>query len=81
MKPTVELDMLRWAFPNAAAEIDRIAAKVKEAGKHCIWGTRPPTESPSACDDAYRPLCHSCVSTHGTTSNQVSTRTVSESRR
>jgi len=56
-----ELEMIRAFYPAAAAEIDRIAAKVKAAGKHCIWGTRPPgTRNKPAANQRELPLCWSC---------------------
>lgn len=55
-----ELDEIRYWYPKAAEEIDRIACKVKEAGKHCVWGTRPPKDGKSGRKRKALPLCTSC---------------------
>jgi len=53
-----ELAEIRKFYPAAAAEIDRIAALVKDAGQHHIWGTRPgKRKHPDQLD---LPLCYSC---------------------
>lgn len=52
-----ELNEIRQFYPAAAAEIDRIAEKVKACGKHSVWGTRP-TKRP---DPRQSQLCFSCV--------------------
>lgn len=56
-----ELDEIRLFYPRAAAEIDRIADKVRAAGKHCVWGTRPPTDDPNQTEFPFGPMCHSCA--------------------
>jgi len=55
-----ELDEIRYWYPKAADEIDRIAEKVKEAGKHCVWGTRPPKSGAKERKTPSLPLCTSC---------------------
>jgi len=59
-----ELEMIRGFYPETAAEIDAIAEKVRAAGKHSIWGTRPPgsKKNPKQVD---LPLCFSCSAKHG----------------
>lgn len=52
-----ELEVVRGFYPAAAQEIDRIAQKVKAAGKHCEWGTRPARMRSST---RQLPLCFSC---------------------
>ena len=52
-----ELDVVRGFYPEAAREIDRIAEKVKAAGKHHEWGTRP---ARAAKPNRQLPLCFSC---------------------
>jgi 3'-phosphoadenosine 5'-phosphosulfate sulfotransferase (PAPS reductase)/FAD synthetase len=37
-----ELEEIRFWYPKAAAEIDRLAERCREAGVHAKWGTRPP---------------------------------------
>lgn len=54
-----ELDVIRGFYPKAAAEIDRIAEKVKAAGKHCVWGERP--SRPIDPNQMLLPLCTSCA--------------------
>lgn len=39
-----ELKEIRLWYPKTAARIDAIAERVKAAGKHCVWGTRPPSK-------------------------------------
>jgi 3'-phosphoadenosine 5'-phosphosulfate sulfotransferase (PAPS reductase)/FAD synthetase len=56
-----ELEMIRSFYPAAAEEIDRIAVNVKAAGKHCVWGTRPPgTRNKPDPRQMELPLCWSC---------------------
>jgi len=55
-----ELEEIRRFYPAAAAEIDRISALVKDAGKHHVWGTRPGKRIHP--DQAELPLCWSCQS-------------------
>lgn len=55
-----ELDEIRFWYPRAAAEIDRIAEKVKAAGMHHVWGTRPPKDDPGQELMPFLPLCTSC---------------------
>ncbi len=37
-----ELEEIRFWYPKAAQEIDRLAEKCRAAGVHATWGTRPP---------------------------------------
>ena len=37
-----ELEEIRFWYPKAAAEIDRLAERCRAAGVHDKWGTRPP---------------------------------------
>ena len=55
-----ELDDIRHFYPQAAAEIDRIAANVRAAGKHADWGTPPPCKT-KKYDDSQMMLCFSCL--------------------
>ena len=57
-----ELNEIRLHYPKAAAEIDRIAAEVKKAGKHCVWGTAPPGKKNKPDSRQMElPLCFSCT--------------------
>lgn len=58
-----ELEYIRRFYPDTAAEIDRIAAKVKQAGKPHKWGERPDDKpiNPAQID---LPLCYSCQAKH-----------------
>lgn len=56
-----ELEELRMFYPAAAAEIDRIAERAKAAGKHCIWGTRPPRCSKKKEKIGGGHMCTQCV--------------------
>ena len=53
-----ELEEIRRFYPDAAKEIDRIAALVKDAGQHHTWGTRPGKRVHP--DQGDLPLCWSC---------------------
>lgn len=55
-----ELEELRFFYPDAAAEIDRIAARAEAAGKHAKWGCRPPGRSCPKLQLKSQPLCVSC---------------------
>jgi 3'-phosphoadenosine 5'-phosphosulfate sulfotransferase (PAPS reductase)/FAD synthetase len=55
-----ELEELRFFYPEAAAEIDRIAAKVKAAGHSWNWGCRPPSKCSKKANIKSQPLCTSC---------------------
>lgn len=60
-----ELEEIRMFYPAAAEEIDRIADLVEAAGKHCVWGTRPPrSSSRSDKNQMELPLCFSCSAKH-----------------
>lgn len=59
-----ELDVIRGFYPEAAAEIDRISAKVKAAGQHCVWGTRPEASRQEQPHPDQLPLCFSCKAKH-----------------
>lgn len=53
-----ELNEIRLFYPAAAAEIDRIARLVSEAGQHSRWGERPARKISEHQMDM--PLCWSC---------------------
>ncbi len=53
-----ELDVIRGFYPDAAEEIDRISEKVKVAGKHYEWGTRPAARTKYS--NRQLSLCFSC---------------------
>lgn len=54
-----ELEVIRAHYPAAAEEIDRIAAKAKEAGVPCVWGRRPGESIPDLQPDE-QTMCSSC---------------------
>lgn len=58
-----ELQMIRDFYPEAAAEIDRIQARVFEAGHTWGWEDRPPKGYDSRQEDMFMPLCVRCTST------------------
>ena len=45
-----ELGQLRFFYPEAAEEIDRVQKIAKAAKVHCVWGTPPPKKPPYAGD-------------------------------
>ena len=53
-----DLEKFAEMYPDAAKEIDRIAALVKDAGQHHTWGTRPGKRVHP--DQGDLPLCWSC---------------------
>jgi 3'-phosphoadenosine 5'-phosphosulfate sulfotransferase (PAPS reductase)/FAD synthetase len=55
-----ELAELKFFYPKEAAHIERIQERAKAAGKHCVWGVRPPKKS-QINSIASMPLCTSCV--------------------
>jgi 3'-phosphoadenosine 5'-phosphosulfate sulfotransferase (PAPS reductase)/FAD synthetase len=58
-----ELEVIRYHYPKAAEEIDR------KAGKHCVWGTRPPKDEPGQELMPFLPLCTSCEFKFSTQNN------------
>lgn len=54
-----ELEMIRIYAPDVAEEIDRLSAIAREAGTHCIWGTRKKSEKGLITVET-GPLCSSC---------------------
>lgn len=67
-----ELEWIAQFFPDTAQRIRDLEAKAKEAGVHCVWGTRPPrkgkkavanVESDEVADSAVGDLCKTCVTT------------------
>jgi hypothetical protein len=52
-----ELEMIRFFFPDTAAEIDELERKAKAAKKHCVWGTRPPRKPKGATRDTWLCFC------------------------
>lgn len=52
-----ELEYIRKFYPDTAAEIDRITAKVEAVGKPCKWGERPSKANKNSIN---LPLCTSC---------------------
>lgn len=59
-----ELEEIRFWYPRAAAQIDRLAEQARAAGVHAKWGTRPPEKpDPLQLDIMESPsggLCWSC---------------------
>lgn len=55
-----EIDRVRRHAPDVAAEIDRLAAIAGEAGKHAVWGTRPPSQKKGLVVAESGPLCSTC---------------------
>ena len=53
-----ELNEIRMFYPDAAEEIDRIAALAREAGVPSRWGERPTPQAPP--NQIEMPLCWSC---------------------
>jgi 3'-phosphoadenosine 5'-phosphosulfate sulfotransferase (PAPS reductase)/FAD synthetase len=62
-----ELNEIRMWYPKAAAEIDRLAEKCREAGVHAKWGERPPAKADPAQLDIGPTggLCWSCDARRG----------------
>ncbi len=42
-----ELEQIRFFYPAAAARIEALQDRAREAGVHCVWGTRPPKQPKS----------------------------------
>ena len=56
-----ELKKIETYFPKDAAKIYRLQEEVKEKGKHCVWGTRPPkARELNQYDIPFMPLCSGC---------------------
>jgi 3'-phosphoadenosine 5'-phosphosulfate sulfotransferase (PAPS reductase)/FAD synthetase len=55
-----EYAQIAHAYPEAAAEIRRLEGLAKEAGVHCVWGTRPPREAAGRDEAPLFSLCWSC---------------------
>lgn len=66
-----ELEWIAQCYPKTAQRIRDLEVKAKEAGVHCVWGTRPPrkgkatpnAESGEEVDKNVGPLCSACVNT------------------
>lgn len=56
-----EIEEIRTWFPKAAEEIDRLSGIAETAGRHCVWGTRPPNDDPNQERFEFGPMCHSCA--------------------
>jgi len=64
-----ELDMIAAFYPETAARIRDLERRAKDAGVHCVWGTRPPRkgktvanrDSDEIADSSVGPLCKRCV--------------------
>ena len=54
-----ELNDIAAAYPATAARIRALEVRVKDAGKHCVWGTRPPRERKSR-RQRLSELCQQC---------------------
>lgn len=54
-----EIAIIRRYAPDVAEEIDRLAVIAKDAGKHCVWGTRP-DRNKGIISVRTGPLCNSC---------------------
>lgn len=57
-----ELSIINRIDPETGMQIALLQQKAKLAGKHCVWGTRPPKERKT--DDAFMPMCVGCLSDH-----------------
>jgi 3'-phosphoadenosine 5'-phosphosulfate sulfotransferase (PAPS reductase)/FAD synthetase len=57
-----ELEEIRFWYPKAAAEIDRLAERCRAAGVHDKWGTRPPArpDERQMDLDVTGQMCYSC---------------------
>lgn len=55
-----EIHKLEQFFPTTATRIHELEAKAKAAGKHCVWGTRPPKSKGLQYDIPFMPMCSSC---------------------
>jgi 3'-phosphoadenosine 5'-phosphosulfate sulfotransferase (PAPS reductase)/FAD synthetase len=56
-----ELELIRRVCPDTAARIEAIQERARIAGKHCVWGTRPPrARADTATPDLFAPMCVSC---------------------
>lgn len=56
-----ELEKIRTWFPSVAAGIDELQEKVKDAGKHCKWGVKPPEDKFIDPAQVPMPMCTSCT--------------------
>lgn len=58
-----ELEMIRFFYPDTAAEIDALELEVAGAGRRaCVWGRRPPPKGWTPDEHkASDPLCRRCV--------------------
>lgn len=56
-----EIKKLELYYPDTANRIFDLQRKAQIAGKHCIWGTRPPKENNTLQHDIpFMPMCSSC---------------------
>lgn len=66
-----ELDWIAQCYPKTAERIRDLERRAKDAGVHCVWGTRPPrkgkktanSEADEVVDKNVGPLCSACVNT------------------
>ena len=59
-----EIEQIRFFYPETARRIEELEAKAREAGVHCVWGTRPPRKQAEPVTDEMAspgPLCTSCA--------------------
>jgi 3'-phosphoadenosine 5'-phosphosulfate sulfotransferase (PAPS reductase)/FAD synthetase len=56
-----EIAKLEKFYPETAARIHDLEGKAKAAGKHCVWGTRPPKKKKlDQYEIPFMPMCSSC---------------------
>lgn len=58
-----EMKVIEQHYPEIALKIHALEVEAKFAGKHCVWGTRPPKER-KLDDEAFLPMCVGCLSDH-----------------
>lgn len=57
-----EIALIDKHFPCEGLEIHLLEQEAKKAGKHCVWGTRPPKEPKRDQGNLFMPACASCSS-------------------
>lgn len=56
-----EIKKIEKYCPEVAEQIHVLEAEAKAAGKHCVWGTRPPkAKDPNQHEMPFMPLCAGC---------------------
>lgn len=56
-----EIVTIERHFPRVAQQIHELEIEAKSAGKHCVWGTRPPREKNlNQYEIPFMPLCSGC---------------------